>query len=363
MKIGLIVPGFGAHDTDWCIPALTNFARSLTAGATVHVFAVRWPERLATYRVGDVTVHAVGGRKRLGLKVATLWARALGAIAAEHRRGPFSVLHAWWADEPAWIAVVASRVLRAPVVVSLAGGELAGLRDIGYGLQLLRARPTLVRCVTRAADRVTVGSRYLMTLAEERLGRSMTNRFVEAPLGVDTAMFCPGRRSTVPPVLNVGALAPVKDQAAFLRVMAAVPHVRGEIVGDGPLAPTLRSLAASLNLEDRISFAGAVDHGSMPAVYQRAGILLQTSRHEAEGMAVLEAAACGIPAVGTAVGVLPEVGIATDVGHLAPVLSDLVRDTARHQLLGDEARARVERDFSLARCRDRFLNLYAALEA
>src|SRR4029077_12484140 len=137
MKIALVVPGFSAHEQDWCIPALLNYARTLALQAEVHVFTLRWPERGGTYPVFGASVHALEGRKRLGVKVFSLWARALRAISDEHRRSPFDVLHAFWADEPGWVAAWAGGRLGIPVLLSLAGGELVGLRDIGYGLQLL----------------------------------------------------------------------------------------------------------------------------------------------------------------------------------------------------------------------------------
>jgi hypothetical protein len=43
MKIALIVPGFSAHEKDWCIPALLDYVRVLAQLAEVHVFKPRPP--------------------------------------------------------------------------------------------------------------------------------------------------------------------------------------------------------------------------------------------------------------------------------------------------------------------------------
>jgi glycosyltransferase involved in cell wall biosynthesis len=76
-------------------------------------------------------------------------------------------------------------------------------------------------------------------------------------------------------------------------------------------------------------------------------------------MALLEAAACGLPALGTPVGVLPEVGqVAADEGALAGCLDDLLHAGRALQAQGEAARARVEADFGLEVAGERFRLLY-----
>jgi glycosyltransferase involved in cell wall biosynthesis len=88
-------------------------------------------------------------------------------------------------------------------------------------------------------------------------------------------------------------------------------------------------------------------------------VLAQTSRHEAQGLAVLEAGACGVPAVGTAVGVLPEVGQAVETdAELADALIAVLRDPARRQALGLAARAQIDERFRLETALERFWQIY-----
>lgn len=365
VKVALLVPGFSAHERDWCIPALLDYARALAPQAEAHVFTLRWPEHGRTYSVFGATVHALDGRKQLGARVVGLWARALRAIAREHRCAPFDVLHAFWADEPAWVAALAARWLNVRAVISLAGGELVGLPDIGYGLQLLPGRRLLVRLALRQAAYVTAGSAYLCALARSHCD---PRKLVRAPLGVDTMLFSPPPSRTsatgegprvAATVLNVASLMPVKNHALLLRafrhVSAEVPEARLRLVGDGPLKTELMRLAEGLNVE----FLGEVDHGALPEVYRRADVFVQTSRHEAQGMTVLEAAACGVPVVGTPVGVLPEIGlVAEDEGDLAQRLIVLLRDAPRRKALGEAARKKAEVEYALASTVERFMGLY-----
>jgi glycosyltransferase involved in cell wall biosynthesis len=361
MKIALVVPGFSSSERDWCIPALLDYVRVLAEEAEVHVFTLRWPERRGCYRVYGASVHAMDGRRHMGARAAGLWARAVRAIAAEHRRGPFDVVHAFWLDEASWVAALAGRRLRVPVVVSVAGGELVGLRDIGYGLGLLPGRRLLGRWLMGRAALVTGGSDYLLRLIRQSVPDGARRRIRRAPLGVDLDRFRPAASAQAANVaLNVGALYPVKDQAMLLKTAARVPGLIVRIAGAGPLLGALKSQAAELGLEGRVEFLSAVEHGALPGVYREAGVFVQTSRHEAQGMALLEAAACGRPVIGTPVGVLPEIGtmVSTEV-DLAGALEALRDDPVRRLRLGREARERAAEGFGLARARRTFCELYA----
>jgi glycosyltransferase involved in cell wall biosynthesis len=359
MKIALVVPGFSSGEQDWCIPALLDYVRVLAQHAQVHVFTLRWPERSGTYPVFGATVHALDGRAHLGPRAAGLWARAVREISAEHRRGPFDVVHAFWLDEPGWVAALAGAKLRRPVVLSVAGGELVGLRDIGYGLHLLPGRKALGRWLMGRAALITGGSEYLLRLIGPHLPLSQHDRLRLVPLGVDLDRFRPGRPAPTMAGLNVGALYPVKNQALLVRAAARAPGVYVHIAGAGPLNVELQGLAAELGVSDRVRFLGAVEHGAMPRAYAQAGVLVQTSRHEAQGMALLEAAACEVPAIGTPVGVLPEIGLtASTETELAAALAALMQDPARRLALGREARERVAAEFALEQARRRFGEVY-----
>lgn len=363
MKIGLVVPGFSAHEHDWCIPALLDYVRALATQAEVHVFTLRWPERGGTYAVYGATVHALDGRKHLGARVFALWARALRAIAAEHRRGPFDGLHAFWLDEPGWVAAAAARRLGVPAVLSLAGGELSRLPDIRYGLLLWPGRGHLLRAAARQATVITAGSRYYAARAEAYFGAHGQPRpVVVAPLGVDLDRFRPLPQIAPAPerVVNVGSLSPVKDQArlvrAFRRVAVARPQAELVIAGEGALKPELAALAAGLP----VRFAGQVPQEHLPAWYAGATLFAQTSRHEAQGVAVLEAAACGLAVTGTPVGVLPELGrAAASEAELAEALVELLRDESQRRALAAAGQAVVRAEYGLAASVARFVALYA----
>jgi len=98
----------------------------------------------------------------------------------------------------------------------------------------------------------------------------------------------------------LGRLSPEKGIAELLEVW---PPAALQIVGDGPERERLESRATP-----RVTFAGAIDSEEVAGVFMRTRALLQPSRgHEAQGRAVLEAFAAGVPVVASRMGGLPEI--------------------------------------------------------
>lgn len=374
MRIALITPGFSANEDDWCIPALLNLVRELAKKHEVVVFALRYPHLKGKYRVFDAEVHAFGGMNAGGLKRLALMYRAFADIVRMHRERPFDVIHSFWSDEPGFLSVAAGRLTRTPSVVSLMGGEIAGLPDIGYGGQLGRANRWLTRIALCGARAVTVGSSYLERIAEPLVP---AQRLCLVPLGIDSSLFNPQSSCVgvglagAPAILSVGSLVPVKDHALLLDVLAAIrpdfPHAQLHIVGEGPLREHLEQRARLLDISSRVTFHGEISHQCLPAYYQSGGLLLVTSRHESQSMVALEAAACGCPVLGTSVGAVPEISPAsrsiapTDAGALSDALLAVLSDPHALIRLRSEGIAAVENRYTLERTVPALCDLYNRL--
>ena len=358
MNVGLVVPGFSADERDWCIPALRHFARTLASTDRVRVISLRYPYTRGRYRVDGAEVLTLGGGLSHGLATTVLWRDAVRLLRVEHRRERFDVLHAFWATESGFLTALAGRLLRVPTLVSLAGGELVALRDIAYGDQRLAVERVKIATALRLGSAISAGSRLLVQRAEQRARR----RVHPAPLGVDTDLFTPAESQPAQPgarLLHVGTLTPVKDHATLLHAFRAFrsgrPEATLQIIGNGPLRPRLEQLARELGVERQVCFRGEVDHAELPDVYRAADVLVVSSRHEAQGMVALEAAACGIPVAGTRVGILPEV-----TPHTAPVGdAGALADAIAAAISCGEACGGVRAEYSLGACTSRFRELYA----
>lgn len=380
MRIALVVPGFSAHSHDWAIPALLNLARSLAQVHQVHVFSQRYPAR-GLYQFDGLTQHALGGGQRFGWASANIWLQTSRAILAQHHHTPFDLLHAFWADEAGFSACLAGARLKRPVVVSLGGGELARRPDLAYGAQRFLVRRLTTRYALRQAALVTAGSKYQLDLGRSQ--RVPEAKLRLAPLGVDTDRFTPAPAATKdtrsgsvwgparPPLIGQAAsLLPVKNQALLLEVLASVraeiPEVRLNLAGTGPLATELVELAQKLKLSHNIRWHGHVPYPAMVNFYRLSHLYLQTSHHEAQGMAVLEAMASGLPVLGTPVGVTRDVACRPadwSKETLAAQVVQILSDNIEYRHLRQQARQTSEANFNVAVTAATFTSSYEEVTA
>lgn len=387
MNVGILIPGFSSDENDWSIPVQQHLMRHLSHDDNVRVIALRYPHHRQPYRIYNASIYPLGARRARGVRRLGLWLAALHMLRRLHGERPFDVLHAMWADETGLLAVWAGRRLNVPSVVSIVGGELVAFPALDYGLQRSAFSRWIVGQALRA-DAVIASSPYARRLIARAGYHVHEDRLHTIPLGVDTDLFRPPDTADVgaglrparsaisssgeetPRLIHVASLVPIKDQVLLLRAVARLhDHVVLDIVGTGSEERKLRSLAAELGIAHRVNFLGAVPHTELPACYRRATLHVITSRHEGQALVTLEAAACGIPTVGTAVGLLadaPELGIAIPVGDdeaLAAAIHDLLSDETRRQTLAQTARAAVEREYSIERTVERLRSLYNSLSS
>ncbi len=169
-------------------------------------------------------------------------------------------------------------------------------------------------------------------------------------------------------ILHVARLVEVKGTrhliGAFARLAARFADMVLTIVGDGPLKASLEALAGSLGVAGRVHFLGARPYPEVLGLMRKAAMLVLPSiragdgRVEGLGMVLLEAAATGVPTVGSRIGGIPEGVIDGETGFLAPERDEAALAERMAALLdsrdlriamGARARALVEDRFDLRR--------------
>lgn len=347
MRIGLVVSGgVDRSGRERVIPALLWLVEALARRHEVHVFALYHEDTPSTYPLLGATVHDLGTRQ-----VPRGWRRLaqrqrLRALLSTLPR--FDALHAYWGIPAGWVATSAARISNIPVIVTADSGEFVADYAIGYGLQRRWFDRQLLRSTMARARRVTVCTRHMASLAS-RFG-------VEAsviPIGVPDTLFVPATPSDGPPwrLLHVAHLNPVKDQPTLLRALVAIRKdhdVHLDIAGGDTLGGTIQNLTHDLGLGGHVTFHGSVPQHSIRDLMAHAHIHVLSSRHEAAGVSTLEAAAAGVPTVGTRAGYVadwsPDSALAVEPGDadaLASAVSGLLGSPSRRQALGERARARA----------------------
>ncbi len=194
-----------------------------------------------------------------------------------------------------------------------------------------RAEAELINC----ADAICVSCVEEEHQFRRLYGDPMGQIEIVAP-GVEHAFFAPGDRSgaryalelpdDVPIVLFVGRIQPLKGPDVAIRALHALGRSDAILLvvggasgsaGDGEIERAHR-LVDELGLHDQVRFVAPQPHHILSTYYRAADVVVVPSRSESFGLVALEAAACGIPVVASAVGGLLSLVDDGETGFLVP---------------------------------------------
>jgi glycosyltransferase involved in cell wall biosynthesis len=138
-------------------------------------------------------------------------------------------------------------------------------------------------------------------------------RIVTFPWGVDLRHFSPpeveGRRAAEPTnnatqpfvLLSVRSWEPIYGvdviARAFVQAARQIPELQLVMLGNGSQAATLRQTFQQAGVEQRVHFPGQVSQSDLPRVYRSADLYLSASHSDGTSISLLEALACGCPAL------------------------------------------------------------------
>jgi glycosyltransferase involved in cell wall biosynthesis len=339
MRIALVVTGgVDRSGRERVIPALLWLIERLARRHEVIVYVLHYLERPVTYVLLGATVRDLGRPEGLRRQHAAL-------MAALRADGPFDIIHAYWALPAGFVASAAGRRLGIPTLTTLDSGEFVAIPEIGYGLQRSWRQRLALTATIRLSSQLTVCTDY-----QARLAQAHGAMPIVMPIGVDCSQFTRRPAPDGPPwrLLHAANLNPVKDQPTLLRAFQQVQEQLGDIhldiVGHDTLAGAMQRLARDLGLDSHVTFHGFLPTDALVPLYQRAHLCVLSSRHEAAGIVVLEAAACGVATVGPAVGYLADwapdraVAVPPATPHaLAGAILELLRHPAQRARIAGAA--------------------------
>lgn len=173
-------------------------------------------------------------------------------------------------------------------------------------------------------------------------------------------------------IASLARLVPEKGIADLIEAVARIVADGDEVLvvvgGDGPARPALEALARD-RLGTRAVFLGTIA-GDTADLYASADVFVLPSYEEGFGLVYVEAAAHGVPSIGTRVGGIPEAVTDGETGILVPpgdiaALENAIRllrdNPSLRYTLGEAAHARANAEFSETTMADRYARLFEEL--
>lgn len=293
-------------------------------------------------------------------------ATIVDTIVAEHQREPFDILHAQYGYPTGWAALLASRLIGVPTIVSIQGGDghWVGSCCETHRLAMMR--------VLDHAGALLIGGASFAEEVHDRLGTAL-NRFTIVPGAVDTRRFTPGDPAPSGPVriLYHGRVDRRKGVLDFLHALAITEgDWQATISGIGPDLNAAQELAGELGLANRVRFSGYADYASVPEIYRQHQLFASPTYAEGFSNTILEAMASGLAVLSCrSVGVVDCItdgvnGLLTEAGDIpaqAEALSRLVADHALRHTLADEALRECRQTYSWEAVGRQIVGIYERL--
>jgi glycosyltransferase involved in cell wall biosynthesis len=313
-------------------------------------------------------VIRVAARHRLGTLRALRWVVPRARLASWRRLAEALILvdelegqpvhlHVHWAHAPGGVALLAERIAGIPWSLSTHAKDLYTVPAADVA-ERARCAHFITTCTSANVEHLTevIGAapeKVVLCRHGVRLDRfAALNRVPE-----------PGR------LLSIGRLVPKKGFDVLIGACAELARrnveFRLDIVGDGAQRQALLGLVERLGLSDRVKILPGRPQPELLDFYARAACFVMAPAVQSDGdrdgvpNVILEAMACGVPTVATAISGIPEViedgrtGVLVPSGDrdaLADALQLLLAVPERAQQLGDAGRRVVHSEFELADC-------------
>jgi len=246
---------------------------------------------------------------RVGMSLAPwlLYRALLPVLRDLHAREAFDAIDAHYLYPDGVAATWLGRRLCLPVVVTARGTDVTLIPRFATPRRLIQGM------IRDAAALIAVSDALKRTLVG--LG-APTGKVTVLRNGVDTELFRPptdraAARQALglsgPTLISVGLLIERKGHHLTIEAMRELPDFALLIVGEGPEQARLTALIDRLGLANRVRLLGARPHAELPALYGAADALVLASSREGWANVLLEAMACGTPAIASNIPGNPEV--------------------------------------------------------
>ncbi len=376
MRVAWITTGFSKNENDYGgAAAIHNLARELSLSKEIDltIFSLYYPADKSEYNFHNAKVYSFArSEKTPKLEKMRLWKRCRKKFEEEHGGNKFDIIHSMWAGESGYIASRLSKKFSIPFIANICGGELAEIPKIKYGSRRKFWQKTFVNMTFETAYKIVAGSAYIIDKIGIYYSKTIQNKVLKIPFGVDENLFYPNKQKSQRPfpiLITIGSAVDVKGNSFMLqavdRIRKKYPELMLVICGRDDKGK-LRNMVNKLDLSDNVAIKGFVEYKNIPVELNEADIFVLSSLYESQNMSLIEAAFCGLPVVSTRVGVAEEITNNLvnpgDAERLADKLLEVINNYADEYKKAASRVPELKEKFSLSKSVKRFVELYKSLK-
>lgn len=322
-------------------------------GHQVHFISYAFPFRLSRF-VENVFFHEVEQSTYplfdFNLYTLALASKLVEVVEYEH----LDLLHMHYAIPHATSAYLAREIIGREKVKFVTTMHGTDITLVGLEPSFL----PLMKFTIKQSDGVTAVSRFLKE-------KTLVNYGIEKDIEVihnfvDTEKFTPNKsdhfRERVAPngekilvhVSNFRVVKRVSDAIRTLKIVLEKIPTRLLLIGDGPDRAECERLSRELGIADHVMFLGKQD--PLVEILSSSDLFIMPSQSESFGLSALEAMACGLPAITTSVGGLPELNVHNETGYICEIgdvdrmakyIVDLFTNQTKYDRFSKAARSRA----------------------
>jgi len=376
LKICVVSPGYPGNVNPWNGILIKEDARNISrTGCDVSVVTSKvFSEDPSFFLDGDVKVNRFwfpSERKLLAeydnipvFRVGVYLLSGILRTVRVVRREKSDVIHAHWAIPAGFIATVAGRLTRKPVVLTVHDADITTFPD---------KSKIAGKCITYALNHAAViicVNHFLEDRVKNYFHIDPAKvRFI--PLGINKDLFqridkAEARRKLKLPadktlILYLGSMLEIKGvrhlTEAIPKVAAGHDNVLFLMAGHGPLEGEVKARLKELNVGESVRLVGSIPHDDIPVWMSAADVLVIPSLSEGRPRVGLEALSIGLPIVGSRVGAIPEIikdgenGLIVESGSgdsLAAAFNSILDDKELYERLRAGAKLLPEFDATVA---------------
>ncbi len=326
MKIAILTPDYPSKEKSSYTFVHARVKRYLESGIAVRIFVIANEER--HYRFEDAEIYRCP-RNRLQGEIS--------------RYGP-DVLAIHY---PLARMISAVRSLDLPKIAWIHGHEIIwysnlqpakNLFDFFKKRLLLLPRELFQLCTIRnflaEIEYCVFVSEWMHRIAEKHTLKKYSN-YAVIPNPVDTELFAYHKPGQIDKAVALRGFGNKKyGIETAVKAFSKLPESHIDIIGRGKFAEKYRRLAKKCGSNTNI-IEQSIDHDKVPELYRRYSFFVAPSRAEAQGLAMCEAMACGLPVIASNVGGIPEFVRDGIDGYLVPPDNPHALTEAIKKLLSD----------------------------